>query len=76
LVIMKADLIRYARRHSYHVAEGFVGAYLGEPDLPVALAEVLDEQARELSVVAGISLEIATSAIVNRALNQYLGVED
>jgi hypothetical protein len=83
---MNPELIRYARRHRYEIAEGFCDE---EPDRPVGNAieagfeklslkhqELFNKQAAELAKVAGIPFIEAWSALLNWILKKHLEIRE
>ncbi len=79
---MNPELIRYARRHRYEIAEGFCdeGEEASEwqaamesvyENLPLDQQELFDNEAEELSARAGIPLDEAQSALVNWIVKQF-----
>jgi hypothetical protein len=65
------ELVRMARQHGYDRAEGFADVFLPTTDLQGELAAKLAELAEELAGAAGVSPEIASSAVVNSALTEH-----
>ncbi|MEI9961781.1 MAG: hypothetical protein WDM76_11790 [Limisphaerales bacterium] len=80
---MNPELIRFARKHRYEIAEGFCAEGKEAEELQNEVSEslekllpnqqeFLDDLAEELSVHAGISLDEAESALANWILLLYL----
>jgi hypothetical protein len=66
------ELIRFARTHNYEQAEGFADEPWPMPDLPDEFDLRLREDAVQLADAAGVTEEVAFSAITNWALKMYL----
>jgi hypothetical protein len=76
-----AELIRFARRHRYHIAEGFCDSTIGGElenaiedaidDLASEEREFLESRAADLSIAAGIPIPAAQSALLNWILKRH-----
>jgi hypothetical protein len=83
---VNAELIRYARKHHYEIAEGFCDdrpendGQTGEISAEVesalesypAARAMLEQQAEELAEAAQVPLEVAESAIMNLIISGQL----
>lgn len=72
---MKAELIRFARRHKYDRSEGFADEPMSVT-VPPEIRGLADVVAADLAQAAGVSLEVAESAFLCWTVEQVIAAHE